>query len=163
LLAEAAKPLLPAQSVVVAPDLGAVKLARRYAKLLDLPMAIVHKTRIGGERVETHGIVGDVRDRSLVIVDDMISTGGTIAAAFNASVAAGCLPIGIAISSHGLFVGTASERLSALPIKQFLVTDSVAPPKSTLPIRSVGLGSLLAEAIKRLHENKSLSEILLHE
>jgi len=163
LLAEAAKPLLPPQAVVVAPDLGAAKLARRYAKLLNLPMAIVHKSRVGGERVETHGIVGDVRDRSLVIVDDMISTGATIEAAFNASTANGSLPIGVVVSSHGLFVGNAAQRLSALPIKQFLVTDSIAPPKSSLPVRSVSLGDLIGEAIKRIHANESLSELLIHE
>jgi ribose-phosphate pyrophosphokinase len=163
LLAEAAKPLLPTQSVVVAPDLGAVKLARRYAKLLNLPMAIVHKSRIGGEQVETHGIVGEVRNRSLLIVDDMISTGATIEAAFNACSASGALPIGLVVSTHGLFVGTAAQRLSGLPIKEFLVTDSVATPNCSVPIRSVGLGSLFAEAIKRLHKNESLSEFLIHE
>jgi len=163
LLADAVRPLLPTESIVLAPDLGAVKLARRYAKSLNLPMAIVHKTRTSGERVETHGIVGDVRGRSLVIVDDMISTGATIAAAFNAAVASGCLPSATVVSTHGLFVGTAAERLGALAIRQFVVTDSVAQPKTNLPLRLVGLRALLAEAIKRLHENKSLADILVHE
>ena len=163
LLTDAVRPFLPRESVVVAPDLGAVKLARRYAKSLNLPMAIVHKTRIGGDRVETHGLVGDVRGRSLLIVDDMISTGATIAAAFNAAVANGCLPSGVVASTHGLFVDTAAERLGALAIKQFFVTDSVAQQKTVLPIQVVGLGTLLGEAIKRLHENKSLADILVHE
>lgn len=163
LLAEAARPLLPRDAIVISPDLGAVKLARRYAKALDLPMAIVHKTRLSGERVETHGIVGDVRGRSLVIVDDMISTGGTIEGAFNAAVSGGARASAIVVASHGLFVGTAAERFAALPIQQFLVTDSVARHQSGLPIQSVGLGKLLAEGIKRLHENRSLADILLHE
>jgi len=163
LLADAVRPLLRAESTILAPDFGAVKLARRYAKLLNLPMAIVHKTRIGGERVETHGIVGDVRGRSLVIVDDMISTGATIAAAFNAALATGCLPSATVVTTHGLFVGSAAERLGALPIGQFLVTDSVAQSRTSLPIRLVGLGILIAAAIRRLHENKSLADILVHE
>jgi len=163
LLAEAVKPLVPPESVVIAPDLGAVKLARRYAKLLGLPMAIVHKTRISGERVETHGIVGDVRGRLPVIVDDMISTGATIEAAFNASIASGSLPNGVVVSTHGLFVATGAESLGALPIRQFLVTDSVMPPRSALPIRSVSLGRLIGEAIRRLGRDESLSELLLHE
>lgn len=163
LLADAVRGLVSPESIVLAPDLGAVKLARRYAKSLNLPMAIVHKTRTGGEQVETHGIVGDVRGRSLLIVDDMVSTGATIAAAFNAAVACGSLPSAMVVSTHGLFVGAAVERLGALAIRQFLVTDSVAQPKTALPVRSVGLGNMLAEAIKRLHENKSLADILVHE
>jgi ribose-phosphate pyrophosphokinase len=163
LLADAVRPLVTPQSVVIAPDLGAVKLAQRYAKSLNLPVAIVHKTRISGEQVETHGIIGDVHGRSLVIVDDMISTGATIAAAFNAAVAGGCLPSATVVSTHGLFVGTALERLANLPIRQILVTDSVAQPSTTLPIRVVSLGTLLADAIKRLHENKSLADLLVHQ
>ena len=111
LLTNAVRSRVTPESVVLAPDLGAVKLARRYAKSLNLPMAIVHKTRISGEQVETHGIVGDVRGRCPVIVDDMISTGATIAAAFHAAIAGGCLPRGTVVSTHGLFVGTAAERL----------------------------------------------------
>jgi len=107
--------------------------------------------------------VGDVRGRSLVIVDDMISTGATIAAAFNAALGSGSLPSATVVSTHGLFVGSAAERLGALSIRQFLVTDTVVQQKTTLPIRVVGLGTLLAEAIKRLHENKSLADILVHE
>jgi ribose-phosphate pyrophosphokinase len=126
-------------------------------------MAIVHKTRISGEQVETHGVVGDVNGRCLVIVDDMISTGATIATAFNAALASGCLPIATVVSTHGLFVGTAPERLGGLAIRQFLVTDSVSQPSTALPIRVVRLGTLLADAIKRLHENKSLADILIHE
>ena len=163
LLADAVRSLVSAESIVLAPDLGAVKLARRYAKSLSLPMAIVHKTRTGGERVETHGIVGDVRGRSLLIVDDMISTGATIAAAFHAAVASGSVPSATVVSTHGLFVGSVAERLGALAIRQFLVTDSIAPAKTDLPIRSIGLGKMLAEAIKRLHENKSLADMLLHQ
>ena len=64
--------------MVVSPDLGAVKMAERYAKLLDLPVAIVHKTRISGAEVSVQRIVGDVRDKQVLVVDDMISTGGTI-------------------------------------------------------------------------------------
>ncbi len=67
------------------------------------------------------------------------------------------------VSTHGLFVGTGAERLAGLPIRQILVTDSVEQPKSGLPIMRVGLGDLLAEVVKRLHENKSLNDILLHE
>jgi ribose-phosphate pyrophosphokinase len=163
ILARDVRDMLPARPVLLAPDLGAVKLARRYAKLLNAPMAIVHKTRLSGEEVETHGVVGDVRGRVPIIVDDMISTGGTIAAASRAAIANGCEPGTLVISTHGLFVGSAPERLGKVPVERFVVTDSVSQRETTLPVSIVSLGSLLAEAIKRLHESRSLSDLIVHE
>ena len=80
-LAQAMQPLVKPDAVIVAPDLGAVKLARAYARILQLPIAFVQKTRLDGDKVETQGVVGDVKGRTAWIVDDMASTGGTIAAA----------------------------------------------------------------------------------
>jgi len=91
-LANAIEELLTDKSVIVAPDLGAVKLAERYGELLRRPIAIAHKTRLSGEEVRVRGIVGEVGGRAPIIVDDMISTGGTIEAAAAALIAAGCLP-----------------------------------------------------------------------
>ncbi len=163
LLAEALRPYLSPKAVVVAPDLGAVKLARRYARILDLPMAIVHKTRISAEQVEAGGVVGDVLGRSPVIVDDMISTGGTIEAAHQALVAAGCAGDVLVASTHGLFTGPALERLTALGIRALFTTDSLATRATPLAIHSVGIAPMLAEAIKRLHEGRSLSDLLARE
>ena len=133
LLAEAARPFVEGPSIVVAPDLGAVKLAKQYAQYLELPLAIVHKIRQSGETVSVQQVVGDVRDRALVIVDDMLSTGGTVAASMNALLAAGCTPRAIAVVSHGLFVGRAEHALLPLPIQHILTTDSVA--SGLLPCR----------------------------
>jgi ribose-phosphate pyrophosphokinase len=164
LLAEAVRPLLPPNAVVVSPDLGAVKLAERYARFWQLPLAIVHKTRLSGEEVRVQRIVGDVRDRVPVVVDDMVSTGGTIQAAIQALLAAGCVSENLTvIASHGLFVGPAQERLGAVPIQRIFVTDSVARPASEpLSLQVVSLGPLLAEAITRLHNQRSLSDLLVH-
>jgi ribose-phosphate pyrophosphokinase len=98
-----------------------------------------------------------------VIVDDMISTGGTIEAASSAVIANGAERGALVISTHGLFVGSASARLGALPVERFVVSDSVSSRETTLPISVVSLGSLLADAIKRLHENRSLSDLIVHE
>lgn len=163
ILAEAVRPWIVDNTVIVSPDLGAVKLAGHYANLLHLPVAIVHKTRVSGEEVSVRGIVGDVRGRAVLVVDDMISTGGTIEAAIKALLAAGCLPDIMVIASHALLVGPAIERFCTMPIRRFVVTDSVAIPEDLpLPLQVAALGSLLAEAIKRLHNNRSLSDLIVH-
>jgi ribose-phosphate pyrophosphokinase len=164
LLAEAARAHLTANSVVVAPDLGATKLAELYATALHLPVAIVHKTRLTAEEVSVRAITGDVQHRAPLLVDDMISTGGTIAAAAAALLEAGCLPEITVVASHALLVGQALERLSAnLSIQRLITTDSVPLP-STAPftLSVVVLAALLADAIDRLHTNRSLDALLHH-
>jgi ribose-phosphate pyrophosphokinase len=161
LLAEAARPWVSEHSVIVAPDLGAAKLADRYARILRLPTAVVHKTRLSGEDVSVHAITGDVRDRSPILVDDMISTGGTIEAAAKALLGAGSLPDFVVVATHGLFVGPATARLSTLPVRRFLTTNSVtATAVLPAPLDVVRLDALVAEAIRLLHEDRSLAAML---
>jgi ribose-phosphate pyrophosphokinase len=160
LLAEALRPFADAQSVVVAPDLGAAKLADRYAKILDLPAAVIHKTRISGSTVRAHGVTGEVRDRKPLIVDDMISTAGTIVAAVDAVLAAGALPQIVVAASHGLFVGPAAERLARHAIRRVIVTDSVAAAPQPFPTEVIGLAKLLASAVDRMHADRSLADLL---
>lgn len=163
-LRTAVRPWVSANHVIVAPDLGAVKLAERYAAQLHLPVAIVHKTRLSGEDVRVRAITGEVSGRAPVLVDDMISTGGTIAAASQALLAAGCSPEITVVASHALFVGPATERLRALPLRQVIVTDTVSAPLNLpLPFEAVSVRRLLAEAIERLYRNQSLSELIVHQ
>jgi ribose-phosphate pyrophosphokinase len=150
-------------SVVVAPDLGAAKLAERYATPLGLPVAMVHKSRISGSEVSVRGITGDVRGRKPIIVDDMISTGRTIEAAIGILLKEGCKPQITVVAIHGLFVGPAVECLSAAPVQHFVVTDSVKLPEGLpLPLEVVSLAPLLAEAIDRLHNDRSLDDLIVH-
>lgn len=151
LLAEAMGAAGIEDHVVVAPDLGAAKLARRYAALLDLPVAYIHKERLGGRNVRVAGITGRVAHRRPLLVDDMISTGGTLASAVQALLAAGCTPPVTLAASHGLFVGPAAANLARLPLARVLVTDSL-PPATTdgLPLEIVGLAGLLARSIEAL-------------
>ncbi|HEU5480833.1 MAG TPA: ribose-phosphate pyrophosphokinase [Candidatus Tumulicola sp.] len=161
LIADAVAPLASKRSVVVAPDLGAVKLAERYARYLDLPLAVVHKVRLSGEEVEVRGIIGDVAGLSPVIVDDMITTGVTIEAAVGALLRAGCNPAPIVAATHALLVGDARRRLRELSVTCIATTDSIAAgPDDTLPMRVIGLGALLSVVAVRLHENKSLADYL---
>jgi ribose-phosphate pyrophosphokinase len=160
-LAESVRPLVSTRSVIVAPDLGAVKLAERYADILHAPVAVVRKRRITAEEVKTGGVVGDVAGRAPIIVDDMISTGGTIAAAIEALTDAGCEPGAIVPASHGLFVGPAAERLGAS--SDVTVTDSVStPPDLEMTVRIASLAPSIADAIVRLHNEQSLGGLVAH-
>ncbi len=163
LLARAAAPSMADNSIVVAPDLGAVKRAREYARLLHTPMAVIHKTRLDGDEVEAHSVIGDVRGRLPLIVDDMLSTGGTIQAAVGALRAAGALePMAVAVT-HVLLVGTAREVLRTLPINRLIGCDSVAiegPAEPYFEITSVA--PLIATAVRRCHRGESLADLRVH-
>jgi ribose-phosphate pyrophosphokinase len=161
LLAAAASDVARGNRVIVAPDLGAIKRAEQYATLLDLPVAIVHKVRLGGDSVLARRITGDVRGRVAIVVDDIISTGGTIEAAVGAVLEAGGLPHITVVATHGLLVGEAGERLARLPLHRLLVTDSVQLPE-TFPVAHdvVSLAPLLATTIERLHADQSLADLI---
>jgi ribose-phosphate pyrophosphokinase len=152
--------LAPAEdgSVIVAPDLGAVKLAERYAARLGLPVAVVRKTRATGTSVRAEELVGEVRDRLPIIVDDMISTGGTIEAAARLVAERGARRDVVVAATHGLLVGTALTRLQQLAVRRLLVTDTVEPIGSGT-VEACSVSGLLAEAIGRLHAAKRLDDL----
>jgi ribose-phosphate pyrophosphokinase len=163
ILTTALRPWLPANGVVIAPDLGAVRLAERYAAQLDLPVAVVRKQRISGEAVRAGEVIGDVQGCVPILVDDMISSGATIEAAARAVIERGAEADVFVAASHGLFVGSARDRLAALPLRRVLVSDSVpAQPDLSLPIEVVGIASLLADVVTRLHEDRPLGNLALY-
>lgn len=163
LLAEAVRPALAPNTVVVAPDLGAVKLAERYASRLHLPMAIVDKERLTGEEVRVRRVVGRVAGCPVLIVDDMLSTAGTVQAAIDALLAADASPEVIVATTHALLVGPAVERLRALPVRRLVATDSTPiAPDLPFPCQVVSIAPLLAETIQRLHGQQSLADLIVH-
>ncbi len=142
---------VPRPAVVVSPDLGAVKRAEAFAKLLGVNVAVVHKRRLSGSDVSATGVVGDVKGLNAVVVDDMISTAGTVCAAITAVIAAGANPGVTVAATHGLFVGPALERLKAAGPRRVVVTDSVPPPvDAPFPLDVVPCAPVLAEVLKRL-------------
>jgi ribose-phosphate pyrophosphokinase len=162
LLAAALRETLDGDTVLVAPDLGAAKLVDRYADLLRLDVAIVRKARLSGDEVETGAVVGSVRGRRPIVVDDMISTGGTIASAIEAVIDAGAVgPVTVA-ATHSLLVGPAVDRLRAVDVAQFLTTDSLVVPETGLVVRIVSLAERLAEVVGRLHRGQPLDELSTH-
>jgi ribose-phosphate pyrophosphokinase len=149
-LAKALRPHVGEGWVVVSPDLGAVKLAREYARILELPMAIVHKTRTGGAEVRAEQVIGDVRGKRPVVVDDMITTGGTIEAAANALRERGSAPELMVAATHPLLVGPAIERLSRVGLQRLVTSDSVPAPSGVpFALEIVSLAPTLADAVRR--------------
>jgi ribose-phosphate pyrophosphokinase len=152
-LARAAQTYAGEASVVVAADLGATKLAQRYAHCLGRPMAIVHKQRLGPRDVVAGQVIGEVRGLTPILVDDIVSTAGTVAAAVERLLAGGARPPVTVVATHGLFSGPAIDRLRALPIARVITTDSVPqPPQDRFPFTHevVTLAPMLAGGI-RLH------------
>ncbi len=138
--------------VLVAPDLGAVKLAQRYAEYLDLPVAYVQKVRLSGKEVSVRRVVGEVKCMAPILIDDMISTGGTMISSIEALLERGAESRITVVASHGLFVGDAGQRLSELPIDRVIVTDSLMrSDEHLLPIQLVSINGLIADTIRRLH------------
>jgi ribose-phosphate pyrophosphokinase len=138
----------------VAPDLGAVKLVQRYADLLDLPVAYVHKIRLSSNEVSVQRVAGEVKDRMPVLVDDMISTGSTMVSAIEALLERGCQPPVTIAATHGLLMNKAGHHMAALPVAKIILTDSVyRGVDKALSIEGISVGPLLAEMIEQLHRN----------
>jgi ribose-phosphate pyrophosphokinase len=163
LLAEDLKGRIPINSVIVSPDTGGVKRADIYARLLDLPIAILHKRRAGPHDVEIGAVIGDIRDKYPIVVDDMITTGGTVRKAVDTLILAGARPQVRVVATHAVLAGEASTLLRHPALLEIVVTDTVPVPaavRAALPqLRVVSVADLLAHAILRLHSGLSLSAL----
>jgi ribose-phosphate pyrophosphokinase len=160
LLCKALQEQLPPDVVVVSPDTGRVKMATDYAQRLDSSVIILHKHRKSGTETEVTRIVGEVRDRPCLIIDDMISTGGTMAQGIQALLDAGARPDITIAATHGLFVGAARDRLSQGCVKAVFVTDTISPPLSQWQsLHVVSVAPLIAAAIQQFQANGSISDL----
>ncbi len=148
--------------VVVAADIGITKKARDFANWISAPLAIVEKRRLGNEdRVESLNVIGSVDGRLAILFDDEIGTGGTMIAAAEAVIAAGAKEIYV-VATHGVLPGDASTRLAEKPyIKEVVITDTVPLPadKVNSKIKVISIAPLLGEAIRRIHEGRSVGEL----
>ena len=159
-LCQAIRHHLPAGAVVVSPDAGRVKMATDYAHRLGASIVVLHKCRSSGtETVVTH-VVGDVRGRPCLIIDDMISTGGTIAQAVEALLAAGACPDITVAATHGLFVDDAWTRLGHEAVRRMFVTDTVVSDNWSRPsLQIVTIAPLLAAAIRMNQTHGTLGDL----
>ena len=147
-----------------APDVGRAKMARAYAEELGGELVMVDKRRLSAEQTDVGVVIGDVSGKNVVMVDDMITTGGTVLTAALALKERGAATIRVA-AVHAIFCGPAAERLSAAPIEEILVTDTV-PLNSRAQaleeqgkMRVLSVAGLLGEAIRRIHRNESVSSL----
>ncbi|MCA1810311.1 MAG: ribose-phosphate pyrophosphokinase, partial [Lentisphaerae bacterium] len=138
-------------TVILSPDPGGMKMAYAYSRLLHAGLAIVAKQRTSPSEVEAFHLVGDVRDKTVILSDDLISTGGTLSAAAGLARKHGAKTIYAAIT-HAMFVPTAFQRLQNCAIDEFVVTDSVPIRETTdcIKITVLSVAELLAEAICRI-------------
>jgi len=147
--------------VVVSPDVGGVKMARAFAKRLDADLAVVDKRRISGEKTEVMNIMGEVKDKKVFIIDDMVATAGSLAEAVNAVRKEGALEV-YACSTHAVLSGKAVERLNKAKLKEFIVTDTIpTEDKKVSNIKILSVAEILGEAIRRIHDNESVSSLFL--
>ncbi|MCA9729495.1 MAG: ribose-phosphate pyrophosphokinase [Candidatus Eisenbacteria bacterium] len=147
---------------VVAPDVGSLKMARAYAKRLGASLALVDKRRTRADDTEVMNLIGEVQDRNIVIFDDVISTGRTIAKAAVALKERGATSIRVGVT-HAVFAPQTEAVLGAAPIEEVVVTDSVPPRPVDLghKLQTLSVSRLLGEAIRRIHEERSLSSLFV--
>jgi ribose-phosphate pyrophosphokinase len=146
--------------VVVAPDVGAAKMARGFAKRLDGSLAIIDKRRPRANVAEVVNVVGEVAGRDCLVVDDMIDTAGTMTEAARALKRLGADRV-FACASHALLSGPACERLSDAPLTEVTVTDTICiPQEHRFPsLKILSVGELLAKAIRYTHSDQSVSAL----
>ncbi|MCM8813873.1 MAG: ribose-phosphate pyrophosphokinase [Candidatus Omnitrophica bacterium] len=150
------------KTVVVAPDVGGVKMARAFAKHLGVPLVIVDKRRIDAQSAEVMNVLGDIKGKTALIVDDMVATAGSLTEAANALKNMGAKDV-YAGASHGIFSGPAIERIEKSVLKEVVVTDTIPQenygkhPK----IKILTVAPLLAEAIRRIHNEQSVSSLFV--
>ncbi len=145
---------------IVSPDVGGIKFARSYAKILGLPLIIIDKRRPRPNKAEVMNLIGSSEVKNALLIDDMIDTGGTVSQAAQLLKECGAETITV-VATHGLFSGSCIKRISASPIDKVVVTNSVNIPRAKRfpKLEIISASPMLAEAIKRIHQEQSISSL----
>jgi ribose-phosphate pyrophosphokinase len=153
------------EDLVVVTDLGYAKRARTFAELLDAPLAIIEKRRVGNlDRAEVLNVIGDVEGKRAIIVDDEVDTAGTLIETVNALRGEGVEEI-YACAAHGVLSGQAVERINDSALRELVLTDTVPlpPGKRIQKITTLSIAPLIGEAIKRIHRGESVGALFSSE
>ncbi|HEY6838146.1 MAG TPA: ribose-phosphate pyrophosphokinase [Geobacteraceae bacterium] len=149
--------------VMVSPDAGGTERARAFAKRLGCTLAVIDKRRTGPNVAEVMHLIGDVRDKAAIILDDMIDTAGTLTQAARALKEHGAKSI-YACATHGVLSGPAIDRINESDIEGIVITDTIPlgeKEERTTKIKVISVAELLAEAIRRIHEDESVSSLFV--
>ncbi|MGM0396552.1 MAG: ribose-phosphate diphosphokinase [Bacillota bacterium] len=160
ILAEFFKDIVDEDTVIVSPDLGGVTRARAFANILDLPIAIIEKRRPKANVSEVMNVIGDIEGKNVVLVDDIIDTAGTIVKAASVLKSFGAKKI-YGCATHGVLSGPALDRIHNSELEKFVITDTIplAEMARIEKIEVVSVAPILAEAIRRINSNESVSII----
>ena len=148
--------------VTLSPDMGGIRRARAYANRLGASLAVIDKRRTGANKAEVLNVVGKVKGKQILIVDDMIDTGGTLIAAVRALIKKGVQEIYVS-ATHPILSGSAYQMIESSSLKELVVTDTIPlkQEKAKTKIKVLSVAPLLGEAIKRIHENRSVSSLFV--
>ena len=151
------------QTMVVSPDVGSVARARSFAQKLNMPLAIVDKRRQKANSSEVMNIIGDVRDKRVILLDDMVDTGGSLCHAAKALVEIGQAQSVTACASHGVLSGPAIQRINDSVLDEVVFLDTIQPKEDIAEIcpkiKYLSVAHLFAEAIERIYEERSVSKL----
>jgi len=150
-------------TTIISPDAGGVERARAFAKRLDGSLAVIDKRRSGANEVAEMNIIGEVRSRIAILVDDMVDTAGTLSSAAEAAIDAGAQEV-LAVCTHAVLSGPAIERLERSQIRELVVTDTIAlgeKARACAKVKVLSVARLIGEAIRRTHSEESISSLFV--
>ena len=142
--------------VIATPDVGGSKRASTYSKYLGVPLVLCNKTRLKANEVATMQIIGDVKNKNVILIDDMVDTAGTITKAADIMKEAGAISVR-AIASHCVMSGPASERVQNSGLEEMVFTDSIPYANRCSKVKQLTIADMFAETIRRVMNNESIS------
>ncbi len=146
--------------VIATPDVGGAKRANNYAKYLNVPLVLCHKQRAKANVVATMTVIGDVKNKNVILVDDMVDTAGTITKAADLMLAEGAKSVR-ALASHAIMSDPASQRVNECGLTEMIFSNSIPFTKECKKVTVLSVARMLADSIRRVNENKSISSLYL--
>ena len=141
---------------IATPDVGGAKRANSYAKYLDVPLVLCHKQRAKANVVESMTVIGDVKDKNVILIDDMVDTAGTITKAADLMMSKGAKSVR-ALASHAIMSDPASERVDNCAMTEMIFTNSIPFNKECKKATILSVAKLIADTIRRIHNHESIS------